>query len=61
MRPIWEQGTTWDRVINLKLKISLRVSADLIHPDPIDELTLARLFINRERMLNHDLAGRSEK
>ena len=61
MRLIWEQGATWDRVINFKLKISLRVSADLIHPDPIGELTLARLFINRERMLNQDLAGRSEK
>ena len=47
--------------INLKLKISLRVSADLIHPDPIGELTLACPFINQDKMLNQGLAGRSEK
>jgi hypothetical protein len=27
MRPICEQGTTWDREINLKLKISLLFAA----------------------------------
>ena len=47
MGPIWERGTTWDSEINLKLKISLRVSAVLIHPDPIGELTLARPVINQ--------------